>query len=154
MPNLSVSEAESIVVREVADKTLSLGCKIILPKPNYPYIHTFTDIENIPIGNDKYGNKYIIYFDRASLIFIKELIDIEILWHEIRPHHILLRIREQDIWLTCDIDYLWYMNIEAIIWPLSEMKTRIQRDLSKPYSGQSDETKIALAELVQSVTNK
>ena len=76
------------------------------------------------------------------------------MWHrnhdwidEIRPHHIFLRCNK--LWLERVFDF--YIKIYTDKQYSKQWTYEIARDITKPYSWQSDEVKIELGKIVESV---
>lgn len=133
---------EELVRENVADKTIS----------RWLILKDWKDIKIVslvstawwwedkvdPKQKEKYYVEFCWWRADYSVNYIEETM--EILWHEIRPHHLLLR-------------GLKYKPLSFIWWLIKIAKSAeyISRDLSKPFSWQLDSTKIELGKIVESI---
>jgi len=136
---------ESLVMREVSCKDLSFGCSVL--------------VENIWIWTIYWGCLsdwggmmiYNILYDNNTWIACESVIR-KVIWHEIRPHHILLRCEKTNVFcrfIQSSTVSSWDATSLYIVTQHSEYN--IDRDLTKPFSWQSDDTKIELGKIVEKV---
>lgn len=172
---------ENLVQREVADKTLSWWCYYLwcylseddtldikyLKKMYFydEYNKSYTPNDFDILLNEKWEEVWEVAFvdyKKEWLILAMETEDWwlrcvkKLLWHEIRPHHLLLRCEKHFIFckFTTNIEdneesktlCIYYIDDEQL-----EHERVIDRDLTKPFSWQKDETKIELGKIVESV---
>lgn len=135
---------ESLVMKEVSCKDLSFGCKILkwqewMLIENDKTIYTIykTEWYKCYVLENNYNNNQYIKWEF-----------VEILWHEIRPHHLLLRLEKN--WFRFEINTIDKIRRQPINIDYNRWRS-IQWDMSKPFSWQSNETKIALGKLVESI---
>ena len=135
-----------LVQREVADKSLSFGCKVRHMWDEQKYLTLF-DWDLWVIIENKWVNNFTVQYQWrywSPTLLNCNTNNNEILWHEIRPHHLLLRFNNNwntEVYIDCNGIQIWYWESDVII----------SRDHSKPFSWQSDDTKIELGKIVEEV---
>lgn len=129
-------EMLKVIYEEVADKTLSFGCKFIwVDCASIKYKFTYSDCFII----DWQFNQIKSLLD-DSIFWLNKII-----WHPIYPHHILQRWHKNKIEIF--IDYHW--EIYGNTWKYNFWN--IYRDLTKDLEWQSEEVIKALFNLVMEV---
>jgi len=146
---MTPEKATKIIYEVIADKTLSEWQRISINRSKWDIsatiIRRFVEI----IMYNKIV-KYNIYFNWWTATINEENID-KILWHPVYPHHILQRANK--VWWNMVINNLWTILFN-MAWTPKENWSYIEirnYDLTKDFDWQSDETKIALWELVEKV---
>lgn len=135
-PQMNPTKEEMIdyIQSIVADKTLSFGCRFITLNDNE--IHT---------DNWKWiYNTDCVYYDIGWKSEPIDMWNYEILWHPVRPHHILIRWIKN--WEFIAIE--WLDECFIFIW---SHHTWYSRYLEKPLSEQPEETISEIFNLVKEV---
>lgn len=128
--------------KELSDKTLSFGCMVKYNNGRYEqlwyYIWTYDELnadEDIDIQINR--EHRFMQIKRIDDTFVDILIreeNIEILWHPVYLHNVILRLEKKEI-------YPIYKYWEIVIYIISQYKNVfIPRDLNHDLMGQSEET--------------